>query len=179
MRFEQTDIEDLVLVLPERHVDTRGYFARVFCADEFAAAGLTSLFPQTSVSFNVRAGTVRGMHYQTAPHAETKLVRCIRGAILDVVVDLRPDRPSFRQWRAFELTPGNAHALYIPEGFAHGFQTLSDETEVAYAITPAFVPDAGAGLRPDDPALAIRWPLPISVISEKDLSWPLLQLADV
>jgi dTDP-4-dehydrorhamnose 3,5-epimerase len=179
MRFEQTDIDGLVRVLPERHVDTRGYFARVFCADEFAAAGLASFFPQTSVSFNVGAGTIRGMHYQTAPHAETKLVRCIRGAILDVVVDLRPDQPSFRQWRAFELTAVNGYALYIPEGFAHGFQTLRDETEVAYAITPAFVPDAGAGLRPDDPALAILWPLPVNVISEKDLSWPLLRPAHV
>ena len=117
------------------------------------------------------------MHFQREPHGETKLVRCARGAIRDVVVDLRPAQPTYLQWRGFDLTAENGLALYIPDGMAHGFQTLEDETEVAYAITPSFVPGAGAGLRWDDPAIAVRWPLPVRVIAEKDRSWPLLARA--
>lgn len=175
MRFERTAFAGLVVVHPERHVDERGYFARIFCEEEFAREGLEGRFPQMSLSFNAKAGTVRGMHYQRAPHAETKLVRCTRGAIFDVVVDLRPDQPTFRRWRGFELSAMNGVALYIPEGFAHGYQTLVDETELTYAITPFFVPDFGAGLRWDDPAIDIQWLQPISVISERDGAWPLLK----
>lgn len=177
MRFEPTGIAGLVLVRPERHADERGHFARTFCEEEFAAAGLATRFPQSSLSHNVRAGTVRGLHFQREPHAETKLVRCAQGAIVDVVVDLRADQPTYRHWRAFDLSAANGHALYIPEGLAHGFQTLADETEVAYAITPSFVPGAGAGIRPDDPALAIRWPRPVTVVSDRDRAWPLLDPA--
>jgi dTDP-4-dehydrorhamnose 3,5-epimerase len=174
MRFEPTELQGVVLVKLEQHVDERGYFARSFCAAEFAAEGLANHFPQSSLSFNKVAGTLRGMHYQLAPHAETKLVRCSRGAILDVVVDLRPSSKSYLRWQSFELNHLNGHALYIPDGFAHGFQTLADNCEVSYSITPAFVSGAGAGLRWDDPAIDIRWPRPISRISEKDRSWPLL-----
>ena len=178
MRFERTAFAGLVAVHNERHIDERGYFVRTFCIEEFAREGLKAGFPQMSLSFNAKAGTVRGMHYQHDPHAETKLVRCARGAIFDVVVDLRPDEPTFRQWCGFELSAENGIALYVPEGFAHGFQTLRDETEVAYAVTPSFVPGAGVGLRWDDPAINVRWPQPISVISERDSAWPFLEAGE-
>jgi len=174
VRFESTDLAGLVVVHPERHVDERGFFVRTFCEAEFAGEKLETRFPQTSLSFNARAGTVRGMHYQRSPHAEIKLVRCSRGAVHDVVVDLRPDEPTFLQWRGFDLSAENGVALYIPEGFAHGFQTLVDETEVSYLITPSFVTGRSAGVRWNDPKIAINWPLPISVISDNDTMWPLL-----
>jgi dTDP-4-dehydrorhamnose 3,5-epimerase len=174
MHFEPTGFANLVVVKQERHQDERGYFSRTFCADEFGARGLISHFPQSNLAYNQTRGTVRGMHYQRVPHAETKLVRCARGAILDVVVDLRPDQPTYLRWEGFELTAGNGAALYIPAGFAHGYQTLADETEVAYAITPAFVPGFGCGLRFDDPAIDVRWPLPVTIISDKDRTWPLV-----
>jgi dTDP-4-dehydrorhamnose 3,5-epimerase len=174
MRFEPAGFTDLVLVRQERHHDDRGYFSRTFCADEFRAHGLVDFFEQSNVAFNGTCGTVRGMHYQAAPHAETKLVRCARGAILDVVVDLRPDQPTYLCWKSFELTAANGDALYIPPGFAHGYQTLADETEVTYAITPAFVPGLTCGLRFDDPAIGVAWPLPITVVSNKDRTWPLV-----
>ena len=173
MRFEQTDFAGLVLVHPDRRVDARGYFARTFCEEEFGRAGLATRFAQTSLSFNAKAGTVRGMHFQREPRAETKLVRCARGAIHDIVVDLRPSEPTFRRWRGFDLSAENGVALYIPEGFAHGFQTRADESEVHYAITPAYAPGAEAGARWDDPAFDIRWPAPVTVISERDGCWPL------
>ena len=174
MRFEPTGFSGLVLVRPERHADERGYFTRTFCAEEFGAQGLVGLFPQQSLSFNRTRGTLRGMHFQRAPHEETKLVRCARGAILDAVVDLRPDQPTYLRWQGFELTAANGDALYIPAGFAHGFQTLADDTEVAYAITPAFAPGSGSGVRYDDPAIDVRWPLRVGVISDKDRAWPLI-----
>ncbi len=173
MYFIPTDITGLILIKQERLKDERGYFARTFCAEEFAAERLVS-FAQASVSFNARSGTVRGMHFQRPPYRETKLVRCARGAILDVVVDLRPASPTYRQWRGFELNAANGDALYIPEDMAHGFQTLEDNTEVLYMITPAFKPGFGAGVRFDDPAIDVRWPLPVSVMADKDRSWPLL-----
>lgn len=178
MIFEQTDLAGVVLVRPERLADARGYFTRTYCAEEFAAGGLRAAFPQTSLSFNISRGTVRGMHFQRDPHAETKLVRCARGAILDVVVDLRPGSATYLAWRGFELSAANGVALYIPEGFAHGFQTLEDETEVAYAITPAFAPGHGDGVRFDDPAIDVRWPLPVAVISDRDRDWPLVGRRD-
>lgn len=175
MRFEPTELAGVVVVQPERHHDERGFFSRVFCEEEFARNGLPVRFPQTSVSFNAKAGTVRGMHFQREPHAEAKLVRCTRGAIYDVVVDLRPGQPTFGRWCGFELTPANGIALFIPEGFAHGFQALEDESELLYAITPSHVPGVGAGVRWDDPAIGVRWPQPVTVMSDKDRTWPLLK----
>jgi len=174
VKFERTGFAGLVLVHAERHVDERGFFARTFCEDEFAREGLEARFPQTSISFNTKAGTVRGMHYHRAPHAETKLMRCTRGAIFDIVVDLRPGEPTFRKWFGFRFSAENGIALYIPAGFAHGFQTLEHDTELVYAITPSFVPGVAEGFRWNDPAMDIRWPQPISVISDRDRTWPLL-----
>ena len=175
MRFTQTEIDGVVLVEPERHEDDRGFFARTFCVDEFAAHGLDPAVVQCNISFNLSAGTVRGMHYQAPPVSETKLVRCTRGAILDVIADLRTDSPSYRQHVAVELTAANRLALYISKGLlAHGFQTLEDDTEVSYQMGERYTPGADRGVRHDDPALAIDWPLPVSAISEKDKAWPLL-----
>ena len=172
MIFRETKLAGLYAVLIERHADERGTFGRTFCRDEFAAHGLPGEFVQASSSVSLRAGTLRGMHYQRAPHAEGKLVRCVRGAIHDVVADLRPDSPSYRQAEAFELREGGDAMLYIPPGCAHGFQTLADETEVLYAMTTAFAPGAAAGFRYDDPAFGLAWPLPVATVAEKDLAWP-------
>lgn len=172
MRFERTDFAGLVLIHPGRREDERGHFSRVFDAALFERQGLATAFVQWSTSHNRRAGTLRGLHFQKPPHAEAKLVRCTRGAVFDVAVDLRPQEASFGRWIGFVLSAANGLSLHIPAGFAHGFQTLEDESELAYAITPAFVPDAGAGLRWDDPALAIAWPRPVAVISAKDRAWP-------
>ncbi len=155
----------------EPHRDERGFFARTWCQRELAERGLDTAIAQESVSHSRRAGTLRGLHFQRAPHEEVKIVRCIRGAIFDVIVDLRADSPSFRQWQAFELTAENRRALYIPKGCAHGFQTLLDDTEVFYQISEFFTPDAGDGCRYDDPAFGVAWPLPVTVISERDLAW--------
>lgn len=152
--------------------DERGAFARRFCADEFQIRGLEIDFVQRSVSYNNRAGTLRGMHFQSPPHLETKLVRCVRGAIFDVFVDLREGSPTYGQWHAEELTADNRIMLYIPKGFAHGFQTLVDDSEVDYEITPAHVPGAFAGFRFDDPTLAIDWPFAEMIISERDRKLP-------
>jgi dTDP-4-dehydrorhamnose 3,5-epimerase len=174
MRFTDTRIEGAFIVDVEPYADGRGLFARTFCEREFAAAGLAARFVQCSVSTNYRRGTLRGMHYQHPPAAEIKLVRCTAGAIYDVIVDLRPESPTFRQHLAVTLSARDRRALYIPEMVAHGFQTLDDDTEVFYHISQFYAPDQAAGVRFDDPALAIPWPLPVSVISEKDRSWPLL-----
>lgn len=175
MKFHDTELADARLIEPERHSDDRGYFARVACVAEFAAAGIEADYPQASVSHNARAGTLRGMHFQRPPHAEAKVVRVTRGAVFDVIIDLRPQSPTFRRWQGFELGVENGRMLYIPKGFAHGFQTLEDETDVLYLITPAFVPGHGDGVRFDDPAFAIDWPRPVRVIAEKDRSWPLFE----
>lgn len=173
MRFERLALNGLVLVHPDRNVDERGHFVRTFCEEEFCREGLEARFPQASNSYNRKAGTVRGMHFQRAPFAETKLVRCMRGAVFDIVVDLRPEQPTFCQWLGVELSAENGVALYVPAGFAHGFQTLEDDTEVAYMITPSFVSGHSAGVCWNDPAIDIRWPKPVSVISERDCTWPL------
>lgn len=172
MLFEPTNIAGLVAIRLERHVDERGSFARLFCRDEFAAQGLTSSFVQASLSVTERAGTLRGMHFQRAPYAEVKFVRCIRGAIHDVVADLRPDSPSYLHWQAFDLSAHGDLSLYIPAGCAHGFQTLQDDCEVLYQMDVPYQPGFADGFRFDDPALGIDWPLPITVIAEKDLEWP-------
>jgi dTDP-4-dehydrorhamnose 3,5-epimerase len=172
MKFSKTRLADAVLIDPDRHADERGFFARVFCADEFAAAGLVTAFPQANHSHNPRRGTLRGMHFQRAPHREAKLVRCVRGAIHDVIVDLRPGSPSYGRWQGFDLTAANGRMLYVPAGFAHGLQTLEDDTDVTYLVSHRYTPGAEGGLRWDDPSLGIAWPLPVAVISAKDAAWP-------
>jgi dTDP-4-dehydrorhamnose 3,5-epimerase len=159
----------------ESHEDSRGFFARTFCTNEFAEQGLVSTFVQCSVSFNRKRGTLRGMHYQLPPATEAKLVRCTAGSLYDVIVDLRPGSPTYLRHIGVELSARNRRALYVPEMFAHGFQSLEDETEVFYQISEFFVPDKSTGLRYDDPKLGIKWPLPVAVISEKDERWPLLK----
>ena len=172
MLFEETDLCGAWLIEAEPAHDERGFFARTFCAREFATRGLTTHFVQNSTSQSKRRGTLRGMHFQRPPHGEVKVVSCLRGALWDVIIDLRPGSPTYRQWQGFELTAANRRQLYIPEGFAHGFQTLCDDTQAGYLISAFYVPEAAAGVRYDDPAFGIAWPLPVSVISDKDRSWP-------
>lgn len=152
--------------------DERGFFARTFDTSLLAQAGLTGDFPQHSIAWNARAGTVRGMHFTSSPHEETKIVRCTTGAAYDVIVDLRADSPTYRKSCALELRSDNHVAIYVPPGFAHGYQTLSDGAELLYLITPAYVPGYAAGVRHDDPALDVRWPIPISAIADRDRGWP-------
>ena len=147
---------------------------RIICSKDFAAHGLVGEFVQASISYNRSRGTVRGMHFQWPPSSEAKLVRCIRGAIIDVIVDMRPDSPTRLQHVAVELTAANRRSFYVPPYFAHGYQSLEDDTEVFYQVAGSYEPSAERGLRHDDPALGIEWPLPVSVISEKDAAWPLL-----
>jgi dTDP-4-dehydrorhamnose 3,5-epimerase len=161
-----------VLVEAERISDERGFFARTFCRDEFAAQGLDTALVQCSISFNERAGTLRGMHYQRAPHEEAKLVRCTMGAIRDVVLDLRRESATFLRWAAVELSAANRSALYVPKGVAHGFVTLADASEVLYQMSVMFHPECAAGVRWDDRAFAIDWAAPVRVISERDRNYP-------
>lgn len=169
MIFHETPIPGAWRVEPERIEDERGFFARVFDEDEFARRGMRTAFPQCSVSFNARAGTLRGLHYQAAPHAEAKLVRCTAGAVWDVLVDLRPESPAFRRWYAAELSAGNRRLLYVPEGVAHGFQTLVDESEVFYQISERYHPELARGQRWDDPAFGVEWPeAAVRTLSERD-----------
>jgi dTDP-4-dehydrorhamnose 3,5-epimerase len=174
MRFTTTAIPGVVIVDLELRVDDRGFFARSFCRAEFVAAGLEPAVEQCNLAFNHRAGTLRGMHYQVEPTPEAKLVRCTRGAIVDVAVDLRDGSPTRLQHVSVELTAESRRALYVPPLFAHGYQTLVDDTEVAYQVSAVYDPDAERGLRFDDPALALTWPVPVTAISDKDLSWPLV-----
>ena len=175
MRFTPTPLAGAFLVEPEPHEDPRGFFARTFCAREFGEHGLASTFVQCSVSFNHTRGTLRGVHYQRPPAAEIKLVRCTAGAIFDVIVDLRQDSPTYLKHFGAELTAKNRRALYVPKMFAHGLQTLADDTEVFYQISEFHAPDLAVGLRYDDPKLKIPWPLPPAVMSEKDMQWPCLK----
>jgi len=154
--------------------DARGFFARTFCRDEFLDAGLEPAVEQCNLSFNHLRGTLRGMHFQVAPHPETKLVRCTRGAIVDVVVDMRPDSPTRLQHVSVVLSARNRRALYVPAYFAHGYQTLTDDAEVLYQVSGQYTPEAERGLRHDDPALGISWPASVTALSAKDASWPLL-----
>lgn len=179
MKFTQTTLKDAVVMDLERRGDARGFFARTFCVDEFGREGLVTDFVQANHSQNVRAGTLRGMHFQKAPHGEVKLVRCVKGAIHDVIIDLRPDSPSFGRWEGFDLTEANGRVLYVPVGFAHGFQTLEDDTAVTYQVSHCYTPGAEGGVRWDDPAFAIAWPRPVTVISEKDAAWPDVDLRTV
>jgi dTDP-4-dehydrorhamnose 3,5-epimerase len=172
VNFVPTRIAGAVLVEIEPHVDERGFFARTWCAEEFAREGLPSALTQSSVSWNERRHTLRGLHWQASPHGEGKLVRCTRGAIVDVVVDLRSESPTYLQHVAVDLDQDNRTALFIPPGLAHGFLTLVDGTEVAYQMDVAHVPDAARGARWDDPAFAISWPAAPAVISTRDRSYP-------
>ncbi|KQT92266.1 dTDP-4-dehydrorhamnose 3,5-epimerase [Marmoricola sp. Leaf446] len=174
MRIERTAIEGVAIVELERREDDRGFFARTYDRAEFEAAGLEPAVEQCNLSYNHSAGTLRGMHLQVAPHPETKLVRCVRGALVDIIVDLRPDSPTRLQHVAVELTAENRRALFVPAYFAHGFQTLVDDTEAIYQVSGAYTPRAERGLRHDDPDLALPWPMAATVISDKDRSWPLL-----
>lgn len=168
MNFLPAGLPGVALVESQSFEDERGFFARTFCRREFAAHGLDSNVVQCSLSFNSKRGTLRGMHFQAAPHEEAKLVRCVRGAIYDVIVDLRPASPTFRQWRAYQLNERNRHALFIPVGLAHGFQTLEDDSEVFYQMSAFYEPEAGRGVRWNDPAFGIRWPIADAIISERD-----------
>ncbi len=179
MIISTTAIEGPAIIDLEQRSDDRGFFARTFCTDEFGAAGLQTVVEQCNLSGNYKAGTLRGMHFQIAPHPEAKLVRCIRGAIVDIIVDMRPDSPTRLQHVAVELTADNRRAFYVPPFFAHGYQTLVDDSEVLYQVSGSYEPSAERGLRHDDPALGITWPLPVSVISAKDASWPLIADRDV
>jgi dTDP-4-dehydrorhamnose 3,5-epimerase len=171
MIFVPTLLSGTYLVKPEPREDHRGSFARIWCQREFQNHGLDSRVAQCSISMNRRRGTLRGMHYQMAPHAETKLVRCTKGAVYDVILDLRRDSPTFKLWIACELTDANQHMIFVPAGCAHGFQTLTGDTEICYQITPAYHAECAAGVRWDDAAFGIHWPLANPILSEKDHSY--------
>jgi dTDP-4-dehydrorhamnose 3,5-epimerase len=171
MRFEELTLAGAFVVSPERRDDARGWFARTFCRDEFTAHGLIGDFIQCGTSFNARRGTLRGMHWQRAPHAETKLVRCTRGAVFDVLLDLRPGSATFRRWQAAELSEENGVAVYIPAGVAHGFQSLADASEVFYQIAERYTPEVSAGVRWDDPAFGIEWPIRAPILSDRDAGY--------
>lgn len=174
MIFLCTELPGVFVVEVEAKADDRGLFARTYCRDEFTARGLCVEWPQCNVSFNTRAGTLRGLHWQAAPHEEVKLVRCTSGAAFDVVVDLRPGSPTYGKWVSVEITATNRRAVYIPGGCAHGFQTLADATELFYQMSATYVPEAARGVRYDDPTLSIVWPAPPAVISDRDAALPYL-----
>jgi dTDP-4-dehydrorhamnose 3,5-epimerase len=170
--FTETKLKGAFVIDIERRVDERGFFARTFCQHEFRDHGLKPIIAQANVASNNKKGTLRGMHFQYPPMAETKLVRCTRGAILDIIVDLRPESPTYLQHVAVELTEENMRALYVPERFAHGYQTLRDGTDTSYQVGEFYAPSTEGGLRYDDPKLCLAWPLPVSVISPKDQAFP-------
>jgi len=174
VKFKETKLKDAYFVELDRIEDERGFFARSWCAGEFEEHGLNPDLVQCNVSFNKKKGTLRGMHYQAAPHEEAKLVRCTTGALYDVVIDLRPDSPTFKQWFGVEMTAESRRALYVPEGFAHGFQTLEDDTEILYQTSEFYHAENARGVRYDDPAFGIEWPSSHITISPKDKSFPLL-----
>ncbi len=172
MIFTQTNLNGLFVIEPERLEDERGFFARTWCRREFETNGINVDFVQCNISFNKKKGTLRGMHYQTVPNEEVKLVRCTSGAIYDVIIDLRHDSETFKQWISVELTSENRKMIYIPEGFAHGFLTLEDNTEVFYQMSVYYSPESARGVRWNDSAFSIRWPIDVKVISDKDNKYP-------
>jgi len=174
MKFHKTGLEGACIIELERLEDDRGFFARTWCQKEMKGQGLGARIAQANVSFNARAGTLRGMHFQIAPYEETKIIRCTQGALYDVIVDLRRCSPTYKQWIGAELTARNYRMLYVPAQFAHGFVTLEDATEVMYLMSEFYTPGSERGLRWNDPELAIRWPCPVEVISEKDANWPVI-----
>jgi dTDP-4-dehydrorhamnose 3,5-epimerase len=173
LRFQLTPLADAYVVELEPHGDDRGHFARTFCQSEFSAHGLNPNIVQANMAYSKHRGTLRGVHYQSAPHAEAKLVRCIRGALFDVIVDIRPASNTFCKWFGIELTPDGGKMLYVPEGFAHGYQTLKDHTEVIYQVSANYAPQSEGGLRWNDPLIDIQWPITEGVfLSTKDRAWP-------
>lgn len=179
MIFTQTKLTGAYVIDLERREDGRGFFSRMFCQQEFTAHGLKPVIAQANVGSNLKRGTLRGMHFQYPPAAETKYVRCTRGAILDIIVDLRPESPTYLEHVAVELSADNQRGLYVPERFAHGYITLEDNTDTSYMVGEYYTPGVEGGLLYSDPRLALDWPLPVSVMSEKDAQWPLLaQVSD-
>ncbi len=178
MIFTETALPGVYVIDLDPHQDERGFFARTFCQREFDAHGLTAVAAQSNLSFNHRRGTLRGLHFQYPPASEAKLIRCSRGAILDVVVDLRPESPSYLRHVAVELTADNRRSLYAPERCAHGYQVLEDKTETTYQVGEFYTPAAEGGLVYDDPQLAIAWPLPVTDISDRDRAWPRLDRSE-
>ena len=173
MIFRDTELPGAYELALERREDERGFFARAWCRDELAAEGLDARVAQANVSWNARRGTLRGLHFQRAPHAEVKVVRCTRGAVYDVIVDLRADSPTYTSWFGVELSAENGRSLYVPEGFAHGYQTLVDGSETFYLVSEPYATEAEGGVRWDDPAFGIAWPdVPDRVVSAKDRNWP-------
>ena len=178
MQFTPTELAGAYIVDFQKREDSRGFFAHAWSQAEFAQHGLNSQIVDINFSYNRNRGTLRGMHFQRDPYAQVKIVRCVRGAIYDAIVDLRPSSPTFRQSIGVELTADNHRALYVPEGFGHGFQTLEDHCDVMYLVSQIYAPSAEGGVRYDDPAFAIAWPLPPTVISERDLAWPTFEAHD-
>ena len=172
MIVEETPLAGAYIVEIERREDARGFFARAWCGEELAAAGLDTRISQINVGFSHRRGTLRGLHFQRAPHAEVKFVRCTAGAVYDVIVDLRRDSATHCRWLGIELSAENHRQLYVPEGFAHGYQTLTDAAEICYAASVPYAPESATGVRFDDPAFGIEWPEPATTISEVDRTWP-------
>jgi dTDP-4-dehydrorhamnose 3,5-epimerase len=179
MIFTETKLRGAFIIDLDRRTDERGFFARAFCQKEFRDHGLKSVIAQANVASNTRKGTLRGMHFQYPPAAESKLVRCTRGAIFDIIVDLRPESPTYLDHISVELNEDNMTGLYVPERFAHGYQVLRDNTDTSYQVGEFYTPNAESGLRHDDPRLRLEWPLPVSVISSKDQAFrPLCEVAD-
>jgi len=175
MRFLKTDVASAWLIEPAPHVDDRGRFFRAWCSREFLAQGIDFVPVQANMGFSIRKGTVRGMHVQVAPALEAKLIRCTRGSMFDVVLDLRPDSSSYGKWYGAELSEDNGRMLYVPEQCAHGYQTLADNTEMYYMASNFYTPSAARGVRFDDPMFSVEWPLPATVVSEQDRNWPLIE----
>lgn len=171
MIFSETKLKGAYIIEIEKREDNRGFFARTWCQREFVLHNLNPCVVQSNTSFNIRKGTLRGLHYQAAPHAETKLIRCVKGSIYDVIVDLRPDSPAYTQYISAELTAENYRMLYVPAYFAHGFMTLKDNTEVVYQVSEFYSPESERGIRWNDPSFQIKWPSAVKVISDKDASW--------
>ena len=175
MIFTEAPLAGAFTIGLEKREDARGHFARAFCSSEFAAHGLETAYVQANHSLNKKAGLVRGMHFQRGVNAEVKLVRCVRGAIYDVIVDNRPDSPNYLEWFGAELTEENGLMMYVPRGFAHGYQSLSDDAAAFYMVSTAYEPNAESGLRFDDPAIGIQWPMVVTDHSDKDSKWPLVE----
>ena len=177
MIFTETSLPGVYMIDIQRIGDSRGFFSRFWCSKEFEAQGLSFEVAQINVSHNAEAGTLRGLHFQRAPHAEAKVVACTSGSVFDVAVDVRPGSPTYLQWFGAELNSEDRQMLYIPAGFAHGYQTLEDDTGLLYLVSEFYTPDAESGLRFDDPAIGIEWPLPVASISDKDIDWDLTSAA--
>jgi len=175
MKFIETKIKGLYVIEPELKIDKRGYFTRIFCKKEFARIGFNFKIVQVNRSLNLKKGTLRGMHFQKPPKAEDKIVQCLKGAIYDVAIDLRKNSPSYGQWLAIELNEENKKMFFIPKGFAHGFLSLADNSEVLYFMSEFYSPEYESGVRWDDPFFNIKWPIKNPILSEKDKNWPLIK----